>query len=122
MFGAHGLYVDKVFVAIVASERLYLKVDDTTRPRFEAQACEPFVYNVKGQAVSLGYFSAPQDAMDSPALMLVWARLALEAALRARAARPTPAKRVRPVHAGSAASAERAGAKRLSRKSRSRKC
>ena len=85
MFGGHGLYVDDVFMALIAAERLYLKVDAASRGRFEAASCEPFVYDAKGQSISLGYFSAPQDAMDSPALMLPWARLALEAALRARA-------------------------------------
>lgn len=87
MFGGHGLYVNEIFIALIAAERLYLKVDATTRPRFEAEGCEPFVYDVKGQAHSLGYFSAPQEAMDAPALMLPWARLALAAALRARAAK-----------------------------------
>jgi DNA transformation protein and related proteins len=84
MFGGHGLYVDDAFVALIAAERLYLKVDASTRARFEAEGCAPFVYDAKGQAISLGYFNAPQDAMDSPALMLPWARLALDAALRAR--------------------------------------
>lgn len=96
MFGGHGLYVDDVFIALIAFERLYLKVDAATRPRFEAEGCEPFVYDVKGQAHSLGYFSAPQDAMDAPALMLPWARLALEAALRARNAKVTAVKLRRP--------------------------
>jgi DNA transformation protein len=85
MFGGHGVYVDDVFIAIIAVDRLYLKVDAASRLRFEAASCEPFVYDAKGQSISLGYLSAPQDAMDSPALMLPWARLALEAALRARA-------------------------------------
>ena len=85
MFGGHGLYVDDVFMALIAAERLYLKVDAASRGHFEAASCEPFVYDAKGQSISLGYFSAPQDAMDSPTLMLPWARLALEAALRARA-------------------------------------
>jgi DNA transformation protein len=88
MFGGHGLYVDEIFIALIAAERLYLKVDATTRPRFEAEGCEAFVYDLKGRAHSLGYFSAPQEAMDAPALMLPWARLAMAAALRARAAKP----------------------------------
>ena len=93
MFGGHGLYVDDVFVAIIAAERLYLKVDAQTRPRFEAAGCDAFVYDAKGRAISLGYFCAPDDAMDSPALMQPWARMALAAALRARAAKPSAARR-----------------------------
>ena len=99
MFGGHGLYVDDLFVALILSERLYLKVDAPTRPAFEAAGCVPFVYAAAGKAVSLGYFSAPDEAMESPPLMQPWARLALAAALRARAAKPRarkPAAKARP--------------------------
>ena len=89
MFGGWGLYVDDIFLAIIAWERLYLKVNDQTRPRFEAEGCAPFVDAAKDQAVALGYWSAPADALDSPALMLPWARLALQAAMAARALKPT---------------------------------
>ena len=84
MFGGHGLYVDGVFVAIVAGETLYLKADAQTRPKFEAAGCAPFTYQAKGKRVSLHYWAAPSEAMDSPALMRPWASLALQAALRAR--------------------------------------
>jgi DNA transformation protein and related proteins len=94
MFGGHGLYVDDVFVAIIAFERLYLKVDAQTRPAFEAAGSEPFVYDRQRQAIALGYFSAPDEAMESPPLMQPWARLALAAALRARAAKPRAARPV----------------------------
>ena len=99
MFGGHGFYVDDVFIALIAGERLYLKVDAQTRPLFEAAGCEPFVYDAAGKNVSLGYFSAPEEAMESPPLMQPWARHALSAALRARAAKPraaTPVRKARP--------------------------
>ncbi len=85
MFGGFGLYVDELFVAIIASERLYLKAGPDVRERFAAAGCEPFVYSADGQQVALGYWSAPADAIESPALMQPWARLALQAALAARA-------------------------------------
>ena len=96
MFGGFGLYADDVFVAIVQDEQLYLKADDTTRAKFEAAGCKPFVYDAAGKSVSLGYWTAPDEAVESPALMVPWARLAFEAALRARnkpgkAAKATPA-------------------------------
>ena len=34
MFGGHGLYIDDLFVAIIAFDRLYLKADEATRERF----------------------------------------------------------------------------------------
>ena len=107
MFGGHGLYVDELFIAIIATERLYLKVDALTRPSFETAGCTPFVFDTAGKAVSLGYFSAPDEAIESPPLMQPWARLALAAALRARAAKPLaarPARKARP-RKGSASSA-----------------
>ncbi|MGD9831253.1 MAG: TfoX/Sxy family protein [Piscinibacter sp.] len=96
MFGGHGFYVDDLFVALIAFGRLYLKADDRSRARFEAAGCEPFVYDGKGRPVTMSYFTAPEDAMESPALMQPWARLALEAAVRARAAKKAPAKPARP--------------------------
>jgi len=85
MFGGHGLYIEDLFVAIVFQQRLYLKVDDESRARFEAAHCVPFVYDAKGKRMTMGYCSAPDEAMESPAAMQPWARLAVEAALRARA-------------------------------------
>lgn len=92
MFGGWGLYVDELFVALIAGERLYLKVDDDTRPAFEAVGCEPFAYSSRDRGlVTLGYWSAPDDAMDSPAAMQPWARRALASAVRAQSARRAPA-------------------------------
>jgi len=87
MFGGHGLYLDDLFVAIVAADRLYLKTDAGTRPRFEAAGCEPFVYRGAGRVVEMGYWSVPAEAMESPDQMQPWARLAIQAALAARAAK-----------------------------------
>ena len=84
MFGGHGLYIDDLFVAIVAGDTLYLKADAETTPRFEAAGCAPFTYSARGKRMSMAYRAAPAEAMDSPALMRPWAALALQAALRAR--------------------------------------
>lgn len=89
MFGGFGLYVDEIFIAIVAYERLYLKADEHNRQAFKDAGCEPFSYVMKGEMREMsGYWTAPAEAMESPALMAPWARGALQAALAARAARP----------------------------------
>lgn len=85
MFGAFGLYIDDCFVAIVADEQLWLKSDAQSQARFEAAGCPPFRYQRQGQWTTMGFHRPPEEALDSPALMLPWARLALDAALRARA-------------------------------------
>ena len=92
MFGGHGLYCDDLFFALIA-DRLYLKADALSQPAFVAAGCEPFIYNARSQAVSMGYWSVPADAMESPALMQPWARQALAAALRANAAKASAAPR-----------------------------
>ena len=89
MFGGWGLYVDDLFIALIAFDRLYLKADASNRESFVAAGCEPFTYDAKGQQMSINYWTAPADAMESPALMAPWARLALQAALTARSAKLT---------------------------------
>lgn len=86
MFGGYGLYVDGIFVGIIAGETLYLKADGETRPRFEAAGCRRFAYTARGKQQALGFWTVPPEAMDSPHLMQPWVRLALEAAIRAQAA------------------------------------
>lgn len=93
MFGGHGLYAGDLFVALIAFDRLYLKADEATRERFAGAGCEPFVYDGKGKAVTMGYWTVPAEAMESPQLMQPWARLAMAAALRARAAKASAAPR-----------------------------
>ena len=86
MFGGHGLYIDALFVALIANERLYMKTDDTSRPAFERAGCQPFAYSRHDRtAVTLGYWTAPDVALDSPRTMEPWARLSLAAAVRAKA-------------------------------------
>ncbi|HET9977453.1 MAG TPA: TfoX/Sxy family protein [Burkholderiaceae bacterium] len=109
MFGGHGFYIDDLFVAIVAAERLYLKTDAQTRPAFEQAGGEPFVYDAKKGSVALGYWTVPADAMESPALMQPWARQAIAAALRARAAKPSAAPRRARAAASKAAPTRRRG-------------
>ena len=92
MFGGHGVYLDGLFIAIIAEDELYLKVDDITRADFDAEDCAPFVYSKDGKSMTMGYRRAPGEALDAPHLMRPWARRALEAALRAHAAKATKVK------------------------------
>ncbi len=89
MFGGHGLYAGESMVALIAFGCLYLKVDDATRLRFEAAGGVPFVYEGKGKPITMSYWTVPPEAMESPAEMLPWARLAQQAALAARASQAT---------------------------------
>jgi DNA transformation protein len=105
MFGGWGISVEGLTFAIIADlgggDKLWLKADEVCRSRFEAAGCERFVYMGKSKTASMGYYTAPEDAMDSQDAMLPWARLSLECAIRANAAKAT---------------VKRAGAKKLAEK------
>ena len=45
-----------------------------------AEGCARFTDDVKGKLMGMNYYAAPADAMESPALMTPWARMALQAA------------------------------------------
>lgn len=86
MFGGYGLYIDNLCVALVSRDTLYLKVDEPNRAAFEGARCQIFVYETKnGETGSLSYFTAPEEAMESPHEIIPWARRALAAAVAARA-------------------------------------
>ena len=94
MFGGWGISTDGLTIAIIADlgqgETLWLKANDDSRLRYEEEGCARFIYDVQGQPKGMNYYSAPPDAMESPALMAPWARIAMEAALLARNAKPKP--------------------------------
>ncbi|MET0383310.1 MAG: TfoX/Sxy family protein [Burkholderiaceae bacterium] len=84
MFGGFGLYVDGLCVALLLRDTLYLKVDDSSRAAFEDAGCRPFTYMRKdGAKSSLGYYTAPEEAMESKTQMLPWSRRAVSAATAA---------------------------------------
>ena len=103
MFGGWGLSVDGITVAIVgdlgSGDKLWLKADTDTRAVFEAAGCERFTYPMrKGDTLvdrSMNYYCPPDDAMDASHAMAPWGRMALESALKARAATPAKAARAR---------------------------
>lgn len=89
MFGGFGISTDGLTIAIIADlgtgQTLWLKASERTRALFEAEGCARFTYPVKGVPKSMNYYAAPAEALESPGLMVPWARLALEAAVEARA-------------------------------------
>jgi DNA transformation protein and related proteins len=88
MFGGFGISHEGLTVALMIDlgqgEKLWLKADEASRAQFEAAGCQRFTYDrAGGISRSVNYYSAPEEAMDSPQLMAPWARLALEAAVKA---------------------------------------
>lgn len=94
MFGGAGVYQDGIMFALLASDQIYLKVDDALRADLSAEGCEPFLYLRASDArpVDLGYVALPSSAMDDPDEAASWARRAIRAAHAAKAKKP-PARR-----------------------------
>jgi DNA transformation protein len=88
MFGGHGIYAEGVMFALLDDDELFVKTDGETRATFVDAGCRQWVYvNKKVRMEKTGYFRPPDEAHEDPEAMRPWGRLALEAALRARAAK-----------------------------------
>ena len=74
-------------IGLVDDDEIFLKTDDGTRPRFEAEGCRQWVYTGGKKEMKTSYFRPPDEAHESPEDMEPWGRLALEAARRSAAAK-----------------------------------
>src|SRR5688572_17362051 len=82
MFGAVGIYCGEHFFAVIGDDRLYFKVDDQTRPTFEAHGMQPFrPYGDAGE--SMNYYEVPLGVLEAPDELRTWARDAVSVAQRA---------------------------------------
>jgi DNA transformation protein len=95
MFGGWGVYLDGIMCGLVAEGQLYLKTDAQTRAEFEAAGCGPFVYTAQARPITMSYWSAPEDALESADAMRPWAQLAHAAARRVPVKRKPAAARKR---------------------------
>lgn len=86
MFGGAGLYRDGCFFALLDDDVLYLKVDDTNRPDFDAVGTGPFRPFGEGGEV-MSYYEVPADVLEDRAALAMWAGKAVEVARRAAAGR-----------------------------------
>jgi DNA transformation protein len=88
MFGGHGLYAGGTMFGLLDDDELFFKTDEATRARFVEAGCKPWFYARRdGTVENTSYFQPPEGAHEDAEAMLPWARLAIDAALRARAAK-----------------------------------
>ncbi len=89
MFGGLGIYAGELMFGLVADGEVFLKADGETRERFEAAGSTPFSYARRtGRTAVMSYWRLPSEGLDDPEAAAVWARLGLDAARRAAAAKP----------------------------------
>ena len=84
MFSGFGISADGTNFALALRGGLYLRADDRTIPRFEAEGSKPFQYQTRAKTVTVGsYWQLPERLYDDPEELTGWARAALAAAQRA---------------------------------------
>jgi DNA transformation protein and related proteins len=84
MFSGFGISAEGTHFALALRGGLYLRADDQTIPRFEAEGSKPFQYQTRARTVTVGsYWQLPERLYDDPEQLTDWAREALAAAQRA---------------------------------------
>jgi DNA transformation protein len=84
MFGGIGLYAGDIFFGLIASDVLYLKVDDSNRAQYVAVKSEPFK-PYEGKPMTMPYYNVPAGVLEDPRTLTNWARASVRVA-SARAA------------------------------------
>ena len=84
MFSGFGISADGTNFALALRGGLYLRADEESIPRFEAEGSKPFSYQTRAKTVTVAsYWTLPERLYDDPEEMTDWARSALAAAQRA---------------------------------------
>ncbi|MDB5520122.1 MAG: competence protein TfoX [Tardiphaga sp.] len=117
MFSGFGISADGTNFALALRGGLYLRADDETIPRFEAEGSKPFSYQTRAKTVTVNsYWQLPERLYDDPEELTGWARAALAAAERAAVTKRSKAKKpARKVAAGKKI-AKKASKKKASKK------
>jgi DNA transformation protein len=86
MMGGATLYLDGTVFAILDEGEIWFKADVESDATWDAEGCERFSVTFKdGRVDTMNYRRGPTDVYDDPEAMQRWARLAVEAGLRAAA-------------------------------------
>lgn len=91
MFGGVGFYFDGLFFALIDDDAVYFKVDDETRPRYQAARTKPF--QPGGEGPSPGYYSVPVDVLENLDELKDWATQAVEVARRKASSKKPQSKK-----------------------------
>lgn len=66
MFGGYGIYWHNIFVAIIAENELYTKVDKELAKKYKASGYYTFTYEQKDKLAELNYINVPQEILEDP--------------------------------------------------------
>lgn len=86
MFGGVGVYSGDFFFALLDNDTTYFKVDDETRPQFEAIGMGPFRPFGDGGEV-MQYYEVSAELIEDHESLREWAQRAVAVARRAKTRR-----------------------------------
>ena len=96
MFGALAFYHKGLIIGMAIDDALYLKADDQSKVKFEAEGLPQFTYGHKsGKQIGMSYWREPERCLDDPDEMKEWCKLAYQAALRVKKPAKTKLKKMR---------------------------
>ncbi len=94
MFSGFGISADGTNFALALRGGLYLRADEQTIPRFEAEGSQPFSYQTRTKTVTVAsYWQLPERLYDDPEELTDWAKASLAAAQRAALRKRPKAKK-----------------------------
>ncbi len=94
MFSGFGISADGTNFALALRGGLYLRADQQTIARFEAEGSKPFQYQTRTKTVTVAsYWQLPERLYDDPEELTGWAKAALAAAERAALAKRSKARK-----------------------------
>ncbi|MCB1165217.1 MAG: TfoX/Sxy family protein [Leptospiraceae bacterium] len=97
MFGGYGIYQRDLMFALIAADRLYMKVDDALQSEYESMGCEPFSYEGGNKkSVMISYWSMPAEGLEQREEAMKWAERSIAAATKLRKPKPRAQPKAKP--------------------------
>jgi DNA transformation protein and related proteins len=122
MFSGFGISADGTNFALALRGGLYLRADEASISRFEAEGSKPFSYQTRAKTVTVAsYWTLPERLYDDPDEMTDWARAALAAAQRAALRKRPKAKKAAKKKAAVKTAKKKPAAKKAAKKKAAKK-
>ena len=96
MFGGVGLYCGVLFFGVINDNLLYLRIDDATRPRYEAEGMTALRPVRARPEVLAAYYQVPDRVLEDAETLVEWARRSVAVAAGRSKPPSRPAKKRRP--------------------------
>jgi DNA transformation protein len=83
MFGGYVVRQNELPIALIFSDEIYFKVDDTNRQDFITAGLTPLTYNKKGKTITVSNWKVPTEVLEDEITLMAWAYKAYDVSLRA---------------------------------------